>query len=149
MKILKWTIIPMGLCVGLTAFAGGHASVQPGLWQFEAKTTVTGMPFAMPPRTSTYKKCVTEEEAQKIWKSTSQGKNEKCNYTDLKKTGSHVAWKMKCTGNAKMNGSGELTFESATAYHGKIDMTMQSEGQSMSTHVDFTGRRIGDCKVKR
>lgn len=148
MKIFKWAIISAGLCAGLTAFAGDRVSIQPGMWQFESKTTITGMPFAMPPRTSTYKKCVTQEEARKIWKSASESKDEKCQYTDLKKTGNHVAWKMKCTGSTNMDGRGELTFESSTAYHGKIDMTMQSEEQSMSTHMEFTGRRIGDCKDK-
>ena len=148
MKILKWVVVPMGLCVGLTALAGSHASIQPGMWQFESKTTVTGMPFAMPPRANTYKKCVTQEEVRKIWKSTSESKDEKCQYTDLKKTGNHVAWKMKCTGSSNMDGHGELTFESSTAYHGKIDMTMQSEGQSMNTHLEFKARRLGDCKGK-
>lgn len=148
MNILKWTIIPLGLCIGLTAFAGSHDSIQPGLWQFESKTTVTGMPFAMPPRTSTVKKCVTKNEASKIWKSATQSKSEKCDYTNLKKSGSYVAWKMKCTGSANMSGSGELTFDSSTAYHGKVDMNMQSEGQSMSTHLEFKGRRLGDCKDK-
>jgi len=148
MKILKWAIIPMGLCFGLTALAGSHASIQPGLWQFEYTTTVTGMPFAMPARTNTQKKCVTQEEAKKIWQSASESKGEKCQYTDLKKTGSHVAWKMKCTGNSNMQGHGEVTFESSTAYHGTIEMAMQSEGQSMNTHMEFKANRIGDCKDK-
>jgi len=148
MKILKWTIISVGLSVGLTAFAGSHASIQPGLWQFDYKTTVTGMPFAMPARTSTQKKCVTREEAKKIWKSASESKGENCQYTDLEKTGNHVAWKMKCTGNSNMDGHGEVTFEGSTAYHGKIDMAMQDEGQAMKTHLEFKARRLGDCKDK-
>lgn len=148
MKILKWTTIPMGLCIGLTAFASDHASIRPGMWQFESKATVTGMPFAMPARSNTYKQCVTQEEAKKIWQSASESKQEKCQYTDLKKTGNHVAWKMKCTGASNMEGHGELTFESSTAYHGIIDMTMQGDGQSMNTHMELNARRIGDCKVK-
>ena len=148
MKTLRWVIIPVGLCVGLAAFAGDQVSIQPGLWQFESKTTVTGMPFAMPARTSMVKKCVTENEARKIWKSATQSKDEKCDYTDLERTGNHVAWKMKCTGSNAMEGQGELTFESSTAYHGKMDMSMSSEGQSMKTHLEFTGHRVGDCKDK-
>ncbi len=147
MKNMKWMVAFLGMVVSCLALAGG-LSMKPGLWQFESKMTVTGMPFAMPPRANTYKKCVTREEAKKIWKIASESKGEKCQYTDLKKSGNHVAWKMKCTGNSNMEGRGEVTFENSNAYHGKMDMAMQSEGQSMGVHAKFNARRIGDCVAK-
>jgi hypothetical protein len=48
---------------------------------------------------------------------------------------------MKCSGQMPMEGTGELTFDSADSYRGTIKAT--AEGMPMT--INLSGKKIGTC----
>lgn len=143
MKNWKWIILVLGVSITATAWASG-LKLQPGLWQLTTKMTVSGMPFAMPPRTLTLKKCLTRDQIQHPWREYQKRKN--CKQSGLKLTGNSASWQLACTGENAMQGEGSMRIDSPTKYHGQMTMTGRDGGQTMKTHVEFSAHRVGACK---
>lgn len=124
----------------LAAPPGG---MRPGLWE----TTVTSSMAGGKPFTS--RACITArqlDDAQGVVpKMPDSGM--KCAQLDYQTSGATVTWKMRCTGEMPMEGSGQMT-AAPDSYNGKIDMTMTMQGQTMKMSQTMSGKRVGDCPSK-
>lgn len=125
------------------ALAAAPGGMRPGLWE----TTVTsnmggGQPF-------TSRACVTAKQLEDpqgaVPKMPENGM--KCSQVDYRISGSTVTWKMRCTGDVPMEGSGQMT-AGPDSYNGKMDMTVKMKGQSMTMSQTMAGKRVGDCPSK-
>lgn len=144
MRYTKLAVLALGVSLAATAAAKG-LNMQPGLWQMEVKATVTGLPFQMAPRSHSFKKCLTRDDVQNPWNNIEKNTKENCKYSNLKTSARHMSWTMKCSGNGNVEGTGEITLDSPTRYRGRTDMTIHQGGQTMKTHADVTGHRLGPC----
>ena len=133
---------------GLSSAAG--IAIQPGAWELTIQTNIQGMPMQTPPHTTTG--CVTPKDARDpkgamrkmILEAGSEGQS--CRITRLDTSGRTVRWAAACTGPQGGRGNGEVTFDSDTAYHGTMHMSMQGpQGMMMSALQNMHGRRVGEC----
>src|SRR6185295_5039464 len=89
-----------------------RAADPPGvLWETTSQMAMAGMPMQMPSQTQ--KVC-----AAKTWTKPPPGGDKSCVASDYKRVGSKMTWKMQCTGQTPMQGTGEINFEGPDAYTG-------------------------------
>lgn len=142
MKHWKSGVAAATLLAAASAYAGG-LDMRPGLWEVVTTTTTTGLPFAMPAKTSSSKHCISEKQLAAPWKGLQDNKN--CKVTELHSDRNGASWEVRCTGEAAAQGKGRMTMDSPTAYHGYVDLTTSEGGLKMHVHTELTGRRIGNC----
>lgn len=119
----------------LLALTPARATDPPGiLWQTTSQMVMEGMPMSMPPQT--LKLCTTRE-----WTRPPPGGDSTCVNSEFKRVGNKVTWKMRCSGEMPMTGTGEITFADPDNYSGAI--TAAAEGMSMT--INLTGKKIGTC----
>jgi hypothetical protein len=125
--------------------AAGDAAAQnpmrPGRWEVTMQMEMPGMPMQMPATKTT--QCVTPEQLKEPNSAVPpSGPNNpnNCKVSDYKTAGNSVSWKMACTGQPAMSGSGEMKFDGDT-YTGVMKMT--TEGREMT--MKYSGKRLGDC----
>ena len=138
--------------IALSLFLVGAAAVaatavqtpmRPGRWEVVMNMQMPNMPAAMPEMKTT--QCITPEQLAKdpasgLPRGMSQNNSkENCSFSDYKVDGSTVSWKMTCTGQMKMSGTGEMTFKDDT-YTGVMMMTMPQGEMTMK----LAGKRLGD-----
>jgi hypothetical protein len=123
-------IVPVLLVVG-SARAEEPSGV---LWETTSQTVVEGMPMAMPAVTS--KLCTAKE-----WTQPPPGGDKTCVATDFQKVGNKATWKMQCSGEMPMTGTGELNFVGTDSYTGQIKAA--AEGMPMT--IKLSGKKIGTC----
>ena len=123
--------------------AAAPGGMRPGLWE----TTITSNMSGGKPLVS--RACVTAKQLEDpggvMPKLDNSGM--KCEQLDLKTSGNTVSWKMRCSGEVPMQGSGQMT-AAADSYSGQMDMTMKMQGQTMSISQAMSGKRVGDCPAK-
>ena len=122
-----------------TVVLAAQNPMRPGSWEVTMKMSMPGM--TMPEMKST--QCITADQLAKdpttgLPRGAAAQKD--CSVSDYKTTGNVVSWKMACTGQMAMTGTGELTFKGDT-YEGAIKM---STGQGEMT-MYMAGKRAGDC----
>ena len=59
--------------------------------------------------------------------------------------GSTASWDIACKGPEEMTGSGTITFGN-DSYTGTTRMAMKSGGESQKMTMQYSGKRLGDCK---
>ncbi len=70
-------------------------------------------------------------------------KQEGCEMTNLKTSGSKTTWKMRCDRDGEvMTGSGEVT-QKPDSYQGVTRLSGQSEGKAINMTANYQGKRIG------
>ena len=116
--------------------------MRPGRWEVVMNMQMPNMPASMPEMKST--QCITPEQLAKdpasgLPRGMDQTSKD-CTVSDFKVDGSTVSWKMACTGQMKMSGTGEMTFKDDT-YAGVMRMTMPQGEMTMK----LAGKRLGDC----
>ena len=62
----------------------------------------------------------------------------------MKTTGNRVTFRMVCTGDPPMTGSGDIT-STATTYEGTMSMKSTRRGEEMEMTQKFSGRKVGTC----
>jgi hypothetical protein len=95
---------------------------------------MAGMPMQMAPQTQ--KVC-----SAKTWTKPPPGGDKSCVASDYKVVGNKATWKMQCSGQMPMQGTGEINFEGADAYSGVILAT--SQGMNMT--IKLAGKKVGTC----
>ena len=121
------------LCVAVT-----DARAETGdLWEVTSQMSMEGMPMAMPAHTS--KTCSPKEWTEPPAANDPQNK---CTSSDFKTEGSKVTWKVTCTGEHAMSGTGEIT-RGSDSYTGTIKFS--SSEVAMATNL--RGKRVGDCEL--
>jgi hypothetical protein len=119
----------------LLALTPVRAADPPGiLWQTTSQMVMEGMPMAMPP--TTLKVCMAREMTQPP-----PGGDQSCVNTDFQRSGNRATWKMQCSGQMPMTGTGEMTFDAQGNYTGAINAT--ADGMSMT--IKLSGKKIGTC----
>lgn len=68
-----------------------------------------------------------------------------CKMTDFKRSGNKSTFKMVCNSPQQMTGTGEFVTDGPSAYHGKMHMTGNVEGQAMDMTTTYSSKRIGSC----
>jgi hypothetical protein len=112
-----------------------HAAEPPGvLWETTSQMAMAGMPTQMPVQTQ--KVC-----SAKNWTKPPPGGDKSCVTSDYRMVGNKATWKMQCSGQMPMQGTGELTFQGTDAYTGAI----QATSQGMSMTIKLAGKKVGTC----
>ena len=121
--------------VFLLGLAPARAADPPGvLWESTSQMAMPGMPMQMPAQT--VKVC-----SAKTWTKPPPGGDRSCVTSDYKMVGNKATWKMQCSGQMPMTGTGELTFEGSDSYTGAIQATAQ--GTNMT--IKLSGKKVGTC----
>ena len=119
--------------VSLLMLSPARAADPPGvLW--DTTSQVAGMPMPMPAQTQ--KVC-----SAKNWTKPPPGGDKSCVASDYKMVGNKATWKMQCSGQMPMQGTGEMTFEGSDSYTGAI----QATSQGMNMTIKLSGRKVGTC----
>jgi hypothetical protein len=119
----------------LLVLSSALAADPPGvLWETTSQMAMAGMPMQMAPQTQ--KVC-----SAKTWTKPPPGGDKSCVASDYKVVGNKATWKMQCSGQMPMQGTGEINFEGADAYSGVILAT--SQGMNMT--IKLAGKKVGTC----
>lgn len=128
----------------LSVAAAGNP-ITPGEWEVSTQIEMTGMSYKVPPHTM--RQCFTASELANrggVPKPQSHG-NTTYKMNDLRKSANGVDWTMSCTGDADMQIEGNIVYDSATRYHGTIQMKMNARGHASEMKQSLQARRVGDC----
>jgi hypothetical protein len=129
-----------GVLLLAPVMAGAATPQKAGKWQVKMTTEIPGMPFKMPPITTTV--CLTEEDVANPEKSLPKDPKSDCKVSDYKIDGSTVSWTMACP-KQKITGEGSITYDSES-YSGQMKMNM--DGTEMSQK--YEGKYLGTCEKK-
>jgi hypothetical protein len=113
-----------------------RAADAPGIqWETTSQMVMEGMPMAMPAQN--LKICAAKE-----WTKPPQGGDPSCKNSNFQRAGNKATWTVECTGEMKMSGAGEMTFnEAGDSYTGTIKFT----AEEMNMTVKLAGKKIGSC----
>lgn len=132
MKNLFFCMMAFGLMSPASVLAAGNDE----LWEMTTKMDMMGM--SMPG--GMQKTCMKKESGYQPGKS-EQNKN--CEMVDVKVSGNTTKWKMRCTGENAMDGSGEMT-RTADTMNGTVKMSMK-RGEMVQV---ISGKRVGTCNYE-
>lgn len=117
--------------------------MQPGLWRVDMTTELDGI--AAPGASNTLTRCVLPDQVndprQIIPRAVSDAH---CRVRDYAQEGDRATWKLVCSGERPLRGSGSLSWK-ADEYSGVNRLEMAHEGRSIVMIQRYTARRVGDC----
>ncbi len=149
----KLTFLVVTAVASLAATA--HA-MKPGLWEITSQMSGGGMP-AMPAMSAAERKqmeamginmpgaaggplsvvsrhCVTKDQAEKRQPPQSdEDRRQRCEQKDVKTSGNTTTWKIECSGEQKMTGTGSITYQGEESYKGESTFNMQDAKRGPST----------------
>lgn len=147
--------------------------LKPGLWEVTMQSTRDGavqqMPKLTPQQQAQMEKmgikmpangaggvmiqtCLTKEQVERDEPpKPKDDARQKCEQTEMKRSGSTVNWKMVCTGDHPMTGTGSMTMKSPEAYSTTMNMVGQDPKRGAVTmSSSMQGRWLGtDCTKKQ
>jgi hypothetical protein len=129
MKYIIGGIFLVGIMTLSATSEAGAPGMKEGLWEITTSTEMSGMPFKSAPVTITH--CYTKEDV-KNGKEVIPKQEGRCTITDMKQSGSKISWKIKCTGQNRGKGEGEMVFKGDTAYEGYQKFAMQGDENQQS-----------------
>lgn len=133
----------LALCMTMAASAA-QPEVKDGLWEITVKTEMAGMPGGAP--AMTMQRCFTAKDFQDpAAMNRSMDKGAHCRTTDYRLQGNTATWKVLCTGEGAMTGTGTATY-SGTSYVMTSKLAMTHGGQTMNMTTMQTGKYLGPCK---
>jgi hypothetical protein len=121
---------------GLAVAALVHAQGADELWQMTTRMELEGM--QMPARSQQV--CMKKGEAQP------QGlaqQDPNCRTTEQRRTGNKLTWKVVCTGDNAMTGTGEMTRNRDT-----LEGRMLMKGKDGEMKIAYSGRLSGTCDAR-
>lgn len=121
------------------------ADFQEGMWEYEIKVDMPGMPAQAP--VTKYTQCVTQKDL--LPKPPAQHQAD-CKTVASKVSGNTATWKSQCKkGDMIMEGEGTVTYKS-NSMSGTVKNTMSAPGKPGFTTVsNVSGRRIGPCTATK
>jgi hypothetical protein len=152
-------------------FTGASHAMKPGLWEITSQMSGGGMP-AMPavsdaqrkqmeamgvkmpataggPMSVVVKHCVTKEQAEKrLPPQTDEDRRQRCEQKDLKAAGNTVTWRIECSGEQKLSGTGSITYQGEENYKGESTFNVQDARRGpMTMKQTFAGKWLAmACK---
>jgi len=138
-------LLATSLCSTLAWGVAGAAPspMHPGLWEITTEMDMPGMPMKLPPQVVRH--CYTAKELADARNTVPQGGKSNCRMDDYHLDGNTATWKMSCSGQNSMHGSGTTTFN-GDSYQGEMHSTMQGPGGHMQMTNRWHGKRVGDCR---
>lgn len=161
---------PLLIAAGVSLTGATHA-MKPGLWEITSQMSgggIAAMPavpeaqrkqmeamgIKMPstaggPMTVAVKQCVTKEMAEKrVPPQSEQDRRQRCEQKDVKVSGDTVTWKIECSGEQKMSGTGSITHQGEESYQGESTFTMADGKRGpMTMKQNFSGKWLAAaCK---
>ena len=131
-------------CASFGALAQAQVDIQPGMWEYQMETSITGMPMKMP--ASTFRRCLTPQDvAQNKHLAGDQSKNP-CTISNLKASAGRASYEFVCKterGTMKGVSSGSAT-PTALDFDTRLQMVPPVEGMSEMTQK-MKARRVGNC----
>jgi hypothetical protein len=132
------------LLLGMAATAAAQLNMKDGLWETTMKTEMAGMPGGAP--VQTMQRCYTAADFQDpAAMNRGMDKGARCDTTDYRLQGNTATWKIACTGEGAMTGTGTATY-GGTSYTMTNRMAMTHSGQTMNMTTTQTGKYLGPCK---
>jgi len=149
------TLAVAGMASALLAASGVWAApaVEPGLWEVTTKVNLPKLPFGMSiprglplPQSGSRRFCVAQsdiESPQSLVRAQTG-----CELNDWRPSnggeGDQVNWRASCKGQLPSTSAGSMTVADA-ALKGTGTVTTRIEGFLLPIHLNYTGRRLGDC----
>jgi hypothetical protein len=137
------TLLKLGLVSFLMsnlAVASDSVSIEPGMWEI---TTTMNSSMSPQPRIQTSQECI--KDAQISPEDLAPSDDDSCSMSDVKVSGNSLSWSMLCnTPGGAMKGNGNFTSEGNSG-SGKMQMSMNIEGQSFDMEMVWKGHRTGSC----
>lgn len=119
--------------------------VDPGEWAYAVEAKMQIGQMAIPAKTLSHKKCVTQKDLDKS-KNWFTKSNKQCTLESMNYSGNVLTFTQKCQiGGGDMTLKGNMTIDSRTAYHGVIDTTGSVGGQNVTGHTTIRAHRTGAC----
>lgn len=141
---MQWKSIgAMGVLTLVAALDVAAASaMHAGIWEITTKMEMPGMPMAVPPQV--FRQCYREDNLKDPKNMVPQDKD--CKADSVTISGNTVSWRVRCTIDGEaMAGDGRVTF-AGQSYTGKAQLSGKMEGMTMKANINYSGKRIGDCK---
>ena len=131
-------LVAAGVCL-LPMAQPAYAQGSDDQYDITVKMEMPGM--AMPPMSQ--RMCVKKGASDQDF----IPRQDNCRVSDTTRSGSRVTFKMTCTGNNPMTGTGDFTFL-ANGYNGQIRLKGKMEGQEMAMTQTIDARRVGGCTAR-
>jgi hypothetical protein len=99
--------------------------------------------------TTVTRHCVTREQAEKRQPPQSdEDRRQRCEQKDVKTSGNTMTWKIECSGEQKMTGTGSITYQGEESYKGESTFNMVDAKRGPSTMKQaYSGKWLSaDCK---
>ncbi|MCK9379493.1 MAG: DUF3617 domain-containing protein [Sulfuritalea sp.] len=145
--------------------------MKPGLWEITTQMSGAGMP-ARPAMSEDQRKkmeamgikmpgaagggmgvvvkhCITKEQAANRQPPQSdENARQKCEQKDVKVSGNTTTWKIECTGERKMTGTGSITYHGEENYQGESTFNTQDAKRGPTTmKQSYSGKWLAaNCK---
>ncbi|MHB1664387.1 MAG: hypothetical protein ACYCT7_03870 [bacterium] len=143
------------LSITFTNNAYANRLFLPGLWQFSYKATISGLPYPIPPISSTYTSCIGNKLKMPLKKTPNMPIN--CPRPIITMKGKTAVMRFECSmlNNGMRSVIKELMFESfptdiTSHIYGHIFQTAYVQGRTINnnTNINATGKRVGVCGGK-
>ena len=131
-------LVAAGMCL-LPMAQPAYAQGSDDQYDITVKMEMPGM--AMPPMSQ--RMCVKKGASDQDF----IPRQDNCRVSDTTRSGSRVTFKMTCTGNNPMTGTGDFTFL-ANGYNGQIRLKGKMEGQDIAMTQTIDARRVGGCTAR-
>jgi hypothetical protein len=109
------------------------------LWEVTSAMTMEGMRVPGPPTQVCTKAGQTDGMTPPM-----QGE---CQFTDRNTVGNRTTFRVTCTGQDAMSGTGEIT-TTPTSYQGIMRLSGKVGGETASMTSEYSGRLVGKCTAK-
>ncbi|HUS24435.1 MAG TPA: DUF3617 family protein [Candidatus Binatia bacterium] len=119
-----------------TGAATAAGTMKPGLYDYNVKMEIPGLPFPMPPQK--FQHCVTQADIDSGQQYQSQNQGD-CTVSNLKQSAGKASFDLACKDGTTGHADYVMT---ADGVSGKTVMT--KDGQPMT--MNMTSKRAGDCK---
>ncbi len=124
-----------------SAVQAASMNLEPGLWEYEHRMQIPGMPRQMPAQTR--QQCVRQADLEKFVIEDEAD----CEILEHEVSDDAVSWHVRCgSGESLADMRGRLQTH-GDHYEGEAEMEIQGpDGQPRTMTMEMRGRRIGDCR---
>jgi len=115
--------------------------IREGLWEISIQADMGGQ--AMTETPMVVRQCMSQQSVQELM--AKMGGAGACRISDMEQTGSHAKWKLTCSGQLDVSGTGETDMGN-DEFTGRMNLAVGMAGQSIELAQSFKARRVGECQ---
>lgn len=134
-------LFPLLLCAVLPVPATAAPDIREGLWEVSVQADLGGQPMTDTPMV--VRQCISQQSVQELM--AKMGGAGACQISDMQQSGSHARWKLSCSGQLDVSGTGETDI-GTDEFIGRMNLVVGMAGQSVPMVQSFKARRVGDCQ---